>query len=321
MNTDKATDRQNCRGSGPVGFGAVVLLAYGGPRNQTEIRPFLESVLKGIHVSENRFQELIQRYRMIGGESPINESTARQARALQNELGRRGVDVPVLLGMRHTPPFIQDTMQQLADRTIGKVRCLVMSSFRSEASYQRYINQVDTALEELGQRALAVTYAPSFCDSRGFIDAIAHNTEAAFAEIDPAARAQATLVFTAHSIPNAMAETSFYREELERTAQRVASRIGHDRYCICYQSRSGPPHVPWLGPDIAEVIEREAQLGVSHLLVAPIGFVCDHLEVLYDLDIEAKAAATKRGVIFHRISTVGEHPSFIEALADSVLSE
>jgi ferrochelatase len=211
-------------------------------------------------------------------------------------------------------------MRELADRTIDSVRCLVMSPFRSEASYQRYLDQVDRALEELGQRAPEVTYAPSFYASGGFIRAIAHNIDAALSQIDPDARDRATLVFTAHSIPTDMAEKSSYREELEQTARMAATLVGHKRYCICFQSRSGPPHVPWLGPDIAEVIEREARQRTSHLVVAPIGFVCDHLEVLYDLDIEAKAAAAKLGVAFHRVNTVGEHPSFIDALARSVLS-
>jgi ferrochelatase len=321
MNTSKTIDRQSHPRRGAVDFDAVILLAYGGPRNQAEIRPFLESVLKGIRVSEMRYQELIQRYMMIGGASPINALTECQARALQNELGRRGVETPVIMGMRHAPPFIRDTMRQLSDRAISNVCCLVMSPFRSEASYQRYINQVDAALEELGQRAPAVTYAPSFHASRGFIHAIAQNIEKAFSEIDPSARDQTTLVFTAHSIPTAMAERSSYREALEQTARLVASLVGHERYCICFQSRSGPPHVPWLGPDITEVIEREAQQHASHLLVAPVGFVCDHLEVLYDLDIEAQNAATKRGIAFHRVGTVGEHPSFIESLAESILSE
>ncbi len=320
MNSSKPIDRQGRPRRRAVDFDALVLLAYGGPRNPAEIRPFLESVLQGIRVSENRYQELIQRYSMIGGASPINELSARQARALQNELEIRGVETSVDLGMRHAPPFILDTMQALSERAVGEVRCLVMSPFRSEASYQRYIDQVDAALDELGQRAPAVTYAPSFHTSRGFIHAIAHNIEAAFSEIDPDARDRATLVFTAHSIPTAMAERSSYREELQQTARFVSSLVGHERYCVCFQSRSGPPHVPWLEPDIAEVIEREAQQRTSHLLVAPVGFVCDHLEVLYDLDIEAKAAAAKRGIAFHRVSTVGEHPAFIESLAEAVLS-
>ena len=321
MNSEQTTDQQGRLRSKAADFDAVVLLSYGGPRNRSEIRPFLESVLEGIRVSEDRYQELIQRYLMIGGASPINELTARQARALQNELGRRGFEQPVFLGMRHAPPFIRDTMRELLDRATGMVRCLVMSPFRSEASYQRYTNQVAAALEELGQSESRETFAPSFHASRGFINAITDNVEVTLSKIDPDARTQARLVFTAHSIPTAMADRSSYREQLEQTARLVASRIGHQRYRVCFQSRSGPPHVPWLGPDISEVIEREAQQGTSHLLVSPIGFVCDHLEVLYDLDIEAKAAATKRGIGFHRVSTVGEHPFFIESLADSVLSE
>jgi len=321
MNSANAIDRRSRPGGKAADFDAVVLLAYGGPRNQAEIRPFLESVLEGIPVSESRYQELIQRYLTIGGASPINALTARQARAVQTQLRQRGFETPVVLGMRHSPPFIRDTMQQLSDRAIGKTRCLVMAPFRSEASYQRYINQVNTACEALGQRAPAVTFAPSFHASPGFIHAIAYKVEAAFSEIDPEARTRTALIFTAHSIPTAMAERSSYREELEQSARLVASRVGHQHYCICFQSRSGPPHVPWLGPDIVEVVEREARQRTSHLLVAPIGFVCDHLEVLYDLDIEAKTVATQRGIAFHRVSTVGEHPSFIESLVESILSQ
>ncbi|MBN1654636.1 MAG: ferrochelatase [Deltaproteobacteria bacterium] len=321
MKTPAASREQTTSRSPVVDFDTVMLLAYGGPRSVQEIRPFLQRVLEGIEVPEARMQALVERYLSIGGFSPINELTSGQARALQAELKERGVTLPVTFAMRHAPPFIGDVVYELSRRGVKTIRCIVMAPFRSEASYQRYQKQVDDALEALGSRAPLVSYASSFHTAPGFIAAVADNVKTAFSSIQPRARERATLVFTAHSIPLAMAKTSTYAQELQRSAGLVASALARERFRVCFQSRSGPARLPWLGPEIVEVIEQEALQGTSHLVVAPIGFVCDHLEVLYDLDIEAKEVALQRGMDFFRVATVNRHPRFIQALADIVTSE
>jgi ferrochelatase len=301
-----------------VRYDAVLLIAFGGPTRPEEIRPFLENVTRGRHIPPARFTEVARHYeRMPGGRSPLNDLTLAQARALEATLGESGPALPVFVGMRNWHPFLHETLADMAGRGHRRVLAVILSPLRCEASWGRYQRDVAEARARTAG-APDVAYAPAWFDHPRFIDAVAARAREALAAA-PAARPEWTpLVFTAHSIPTAMAEASPYVIDLTTAAQAVARRLGHRRFSIAYQSRSGPPQDPWLEPDVGEVLKRLGGDGEREAVVVPVGFVCDHVEVLYDLDVEARATAAAAGLTLHRAATVNDHPDFIAMLADLV---
>jgi protoporphyrin/coproporphyrin ferrochelatase len=299
---------------------AVLLLAYGGPQNTNEVGPFLASILNNGPVSEHLVVEYERRYRSIGGASPLNDLTADQARALKDTLNKMDVSSRVGVGFLHSSPSIPDALQNIVATGVEEIFFVVMNPFHSEASYQRYEKKVGEALKGLKQKPSKTDFLPSFYAERGFIEANADNTQKTLQEVPDLNRESTPVVFTAHSLPEKMVERSPYVSQLERTARSVAEAIVHPCYRIGFQSKSSRREGIWLGPDITEIIDQEAERGVTDLVVVPIGFVCDHLEVLYDLDIEAKTHAQEKGVILRRVPTVGCHPSFIETLARMIAS-
>lgn len=296
---------------------AVVLLAFGGPERPDDVRPFLRRVLAGRAVPEARLEEVAHHYDALGGRSPLPAITRRQAAALEPRLAARGLAVPVRVGFRHSAPTIAETLRELAARGAMRVRAVIMAAHEGAASRGRYRDAAEAACAELGAGAPRIAYTPSFHDHAGFVTANAEHVRAAERAIPEAERAASVLVFTAHSIPTR--DATPYVAGMEESARLIAHALGRASHRIAYQSRSGSPREPWLEPSIEQVIEEEAARGTRHLIAAPIGFVCDHVEVLYDLDVEAAAVAKTRGIGFHRAATVGEHPAFIDALADGVL--
>jgi ferrochelatase len=296
---------------------AVLLIAFGGPTAPHEIRPFLENVTRGRRIAPERLEEVAHHYeRMPGGRSPLNELTLAQARALADALASAGTPLAVHVGMRNWHPYLHETLAHLAET--GAKRCLgiIMSSLRCEASWDRY--QADVA--EARARtpgAPEVVFARPWSTHRGFLNAVADRAQQALAQVPEEARAWTPLVFTAHSIPLAMAEASPYLSDFTTAARAVAERLRHP-WSLAYQSRSGRPEDPWLGPDINDVLASVAADGERHAVVVPIGFACDHVEVLYDLDIEAATRAREHGLTVHRAEALNVHPAFIEALADIV---
>lgn len=288
---------------------AVLFASFGGPETEAEILPFLEHVTRGRGIPRERLLGVAEHYRHIGGRSPINAITRAQASALQDALAKSGDARRVYVGQRHAAPFIADALTRMRDDGVQRALVFVTAAYRSEASLERYAAAVAAARAEVGAGAPEVEFAGPWSDHSLFIDAlVARATESP-------APAGAAWAFTAHSIPCAMAKDSVYVEELRRTAGLVAGRCGVSDWTLAFTSRSGNPRDAWLEPDISKVIAQVAARGGRDLVVVPFGFVADHVEVLYDLDVEAKAAADAAGVRLHRVPTVGVHPSFVAMMA------
>ena len=256
-------------------------------------------------------------YELIGGRSPFNELTRGQADALRRRLARDGAAIPVYVGLRNSRPFLDETLVELAADGRRRVLGIILSAFRTEASWGRYISGVEAAREAVAGRAPVVDYAETWSHRPLFIQAMAERV-AATVERMPRASRDAPLVFTAHSIPRSMAEDSPYADQFRNASQRVAERLGRSNWSLAYQSRSGNPRDPWLEPDVNERIEQLAGAGENAVIVVPVGFVSDHVEVLYDLDVEARQRARGLGMHFYRAPAVNDHPLFIQMLADLV---
>ncbi|MDE0030136.1 MAG: ferrochelatase [Deltaproteobacteria bacterium] len=295
-------------------FDAILLIAFGGPENPDEIRPFLERVTEGRGIPRARLDEVAHHYELIGGRSPLNELTRRQAQGLRERLQRDGRATPVHVGMRNWRPYLNETLEALAADGCRRVRGIVLSAFQTEASWERYMDSVEAALAALGERAPKVEYAEPWAGHPLFIRAVADRVAATLEGLPPASRG-APLVFTAHSVPRSMADASPYAEQFAGAARRVAEAVGGTRWHLAYQSRSGSPRDPWLEPDVCDVIEELARAGEKAVVVVPIGFVCDHVEVLYDLDVEARRKTLDLRMAYHRAPAVNDHPLFIDMLA------
>ena len=256
---------------------------------------------------------------MPGARSPLNDLTLAQARALGAALARRGVSTEVLIGMRNWRPYLHEVLGDLAGQ--GAQRCLglIMSSLRCEASWDRYQQDVAEARARM-TGAPEVVFAPPWGREPGFIEALVDRAGAALRALSADGRRTTPLIFTAHSIPVAMAEASPYVEDFTAVSRAVAAKLGHAQWSLAYQSRSGRPEDSWLEPDVNTVIRSLARDGERAAVVVPVGFVCDHVEVLYDLDVEAVETARAAGLTLHRAATVGDHPAFIASLADLVVS-
>jgi len=298
---------------------AVMLIAFGGPEAPEEIRPFLRRVLAGRPVPPSRIEEVAHHYELIGGRSPINELTARQGAALAERLATLGQKLPVVLGMWHAPPLIGETLQRLAADGARRVIGVVMAAFHDTATLGRYAAAVDAGIAALELPAFSLRYAGSPEGLPGFTQANADAIRAAFERVAEDLRGEAQLVFTAHSVPVEVGERAGYVARYQAAAESIARALGLRQYRLAYQSRSGNPRDPWLEPDIGSVVRAEAASGRRALVVAPIGFVCDHVEVLYDLDVEAMRIANEAGIRLERASSVTTHPAYIDALAQTVL--
>ena len=219
--------------------------------------------------------------------------------------------------MRNWHPYLSDTLERMARDGRRRALGLILSAFRCEASWERYMADVTAARAGVAA-APEIVYAPSWFEHPRFVAAVADRARAAFAEVPERERDRTPLVFTAHSIPRAMAETSPYVADFTAAAAAVARRLGHARWSLAYQSRSGSPRDPWLEPDVVETIRDLAKAGERRVVLSPIGFVADHVEVLYDLDTEARAIAAQHGLAYHRAAAVNDHPEFVEMLAELV---
>jgi len=300
-------------------FDAVLMIAFGGPTKPEEIRPFLANVLRGVPVPPGRLEEVAHHYEEVGGRSPINELTFRQAKALEALLDRDGPRLPVYVGMRYWHPLASEAVEQMMRDGVRRAVGLIMAAHDSgAASWGKYVNAVTKALEAAGPVAPRVEYAPACSNHPDFIAAVAEQVRPQLEEIPSERRDGTHLVFTAHSIPSSMAAVSPYVQQLQDSCRLVAKALGHARWSLAYQSRSGDPRQPWLEPDVSDVLRELSAEGCRSVVLAPIGFVCDHVEVLFDLDLEAKALADSLGIELRRASTVNDHPLYIRALADMV---
>lgn len=297
---------------------AVLLIAFGGPTSPAEICPFLAHVLRGHPVPPQRIEEVIHHYEAVGGRSPFNEITLRQGRALEKALKGRGLFLSVYLGMRHSNPFLRETLERMTADGVKRALGFILSPQQTEASWERYQKSVAGAQAELGGHAPHIDYCPGWHAHPLFIQALAEQSQSALEKVAVEKRKTTPLIFTAHSVPTAMAAPSPYADQIQETSRLVAERLGHRQWSVAYQSRSGKPNEPWLEPDIGQAIRTLAAEGVGEVVVAPIGFVCDHVEMLYDLDIEARGIAEGLGIRFLRASSLNDHPTFVRMMAEVI---
>jgi ferrochelatase len=304
------------------------MISFGGPQGPADVRPFLENVLRGRRVAPDRLEEVAHHYELFGGVSPLTALTFRQADGLRVRLEAAGRGLPVHVGMRNWHPYLEDTLAEMSRAGIRRAVGLVAAAHRSYSGCLQYRENVDQArasVRRQGLRDVEVTYVGDWHTHDGFIEANALRVSEAFDRLPSTLRDRAELVFTAHSVPVAMADRYPYRRQFEETARLVAARVNEGRdptnwldYATVYQSRSGRPEDPWLGPDICEYLRGMPARRVSAAVIAPVGFLIDHVEVLYDLDTEAAAVANEIGLILARAETVGDHPTFLDMLADVV---
>jgi protoporphyrin/coproporphyrin ferrochelatase len=315
---DRQTQQTDIRPAVASRNDAVLLIAYGGPDRPEDVRPYLAGILRGRRVPPGRLEEVAHHYDVFGGRSPLTALTRRQAAALHAALAALGVPVPVYVGMRNWHPYLHETLAEMREAGLRRAFAIVMAPHRSYASWEQYQENVSAAQTRVGRGAPAIDYASPWFDRMGFIDAQADRIRDVLHTVPQTQRDAVTLLFTAHSIPEAMAARCHYAAEFEASARLVAARLSHPRWRLAYQSRSGDPREPWLAPDVNEMIRDLAAQRVPAVVAVPIGFVADHMEVLYDLDVEARQTARDLGIAYHRAGTVLDHPVFIGMLAGLV---
>jgi ferrochelatase len=299
---------------------AVLLIGFGGPDKPEDIRPFLDNVLRGRPIPPERYEEVVHHYFEIGGRSPYNEFTLRQAEGLRRLLRREGPELPVYVGMRNWRPFLVDTLERMQEDGIQKALGIILAPQQGEASWGRYQAALDEAQKEVetrtGSRGPEIEYPAGWNKHWLFVEAQADKLKCQRSKIPENRRSSAKLLFVAHSVPVRLAHP--YVDQLLESCQAVAAEAECPAWELVYQSRSGNPRDPWLEPDIVDVIPKLATEGIRDMIVVPISFVCDHVEVLYDLDLAAAALAKEKGMGYYRVCTVHDHPSFIRMLADLV---
>jgi protoporphyrin/coproporphyrin ferrochelatase len=325
----------------PADYDALVLVSFGGPDGPDDVIPFLENVLRGRNVSRQRMLEVADHYYHFGGKSPINEQNHQLIAALRAELAAHGPDLPIYWGNRNWHPLLADTLQQMAADGIHHALAFVTSAYSSYSGCRQYREDIARAQQEVGPAVPAVDKLRVFFNHPGFIEPMIELTNKALNQIPAERRNAAPLIFTAHSIPQAMADGCRYELQLREACRLVAEGVGRSEWQLVYQSRSGPPQQPWLEPDICDYLRkweggrRKAEGGTQNaeihpsalplppfpldIVIAPIGFTSDHLEVLYDLDTEARELCNELGINMVRAATVGTHPRFIRMIRELIV--
>ncbi|MGH7198076.1 MAG: ferrochelatase [Candidatus Omnitrophota bacterium] len=307
------------RGLAPFQKTAVFLIGFGGPENSGEVRPFLESVLHGVRIPQERFDSVLSHYKQIGNVSPYNAIACAQRDALEKWFKEKGVNLPVFVGFRHALPSFRDVFLELKQNRFEKVIGFVLSPLRSYASYEKYIERVEEAKREIAAD-IRVKYVEPFSKNAFFLEAQSERVEEAFQEVPAEEREKAFFLFTAHSIPAEMSAQSGYAGQFAEASSAVARRLGLKFWDIAYQSRSGDPRQPWLEPDVKEAVRKINAKMFKHVVVVPIGFLSDNAEVLYDLDVELAQEVRDEGLHYFRASTVMDHPRFIQMMGEQILA-
>lgn len=301
-----------------MNYDALLVVSFGGPEGMDEVMPFLENVLRGRNVPRERMLSVAHHYEMFGGVSPINQQNRDLIGALKHELKLHGPDLPVYWGNRNWHPFLPDTLRQMAADGVQNALAFVTSAYSSYSSCRQYRENIELAQEAVGPGAPRVDKLRAFYNHPLFIEANVDHIRAALSQLGEAS-SQSQLVFTAHSIPEAMAANCDYADQLKEAGRLIAETLGSERWRVVYQSRSGSPAQPWLGPDIADCLREMYAEGINNVVVAPIGFVSDHMEVVYDLDYEAQHVSKELGMTMVRAATAGTHPAFVRMIRELML--
>jgi protoporphyrin/coproporphyrin ferrochelatase len=310
-------------------YDALLLVSFGGPEKPEDVVPFLENVTCGRGIPRERLEEVGEHYFAFGGRSPINDQNRAFIAAVEEDLRSTGIDLPVYWGNRNWDPYLADTLRQMRDDGVRRAACLMTSAYSSYSGCRQYRENLAEAVAAVGAGAPRLDRLRHYFNHPGFVEPMVDATLTALADLGDTARRDAHVLFVTHSVPESMNATAGpdggayvaqHRSVADEVGERVRQETGH-RYPteLVFCSRSGPPHVPWLEPDVNDRIEELAEHGVAGVVVVPIGFVSDHMEVIYDLDTEASATAEKVGVEFARASTAGLDPRFVAMVRDLLL--
>ncbi|GAB3211910.1 ferrochelatase [Marinactinospora thermotolerans] len=311
-------------------YDAFLLISFGGPEKTDDVIPFLENVTRGRGIPRERLAEVGEHYFLFGGVSPINQQCRDLIDAIRADFDAAGVDLPIYWGNRNWDPYLTETVAQMAKDGVRRVVALATSAYSNYSSHRQYLEDIDRAREAVGPDAPQIDLIRPYFDHPGFIDSFVDHTRAALDRLPADLRGEARLLYSAHSIPIAMAQASgdprrehgpegAYVDQLAEVARLITERVGGEHaYDLVYQSRSGPPSQPWLEPDINDRMEELAAEGVKAVVVVPYGFVSDHMEVKYDLDVEAVATAERLGLRMERALSPGTHPAFVAMVRDLV---
>ena len=299
---------------------ALLVVSFGGPEGPDDVLPFLENVTRGRNVPPERLAEVARNYEERGGVSPLNAQMRELVARLETPIRNHG-GLPVYWGNRNWHPMLADTVRRMADDGVQHALAFVTSAYGSYSSCRQYLEDIERARAAVGAGAPIISKLPPFFDRSEFVDPFVAGAAAALAQCPAATTA---LVGTAHSLPLSMATTSDYEAQLISVLERVANGAGHQgRTELAWQSRSGPPQIPWLEPDIGDLLAQLAAEGITHVVAAPIGFLTDHFEVIWDLDTVAAAQAAELDLAWHRIPTPGPGPATVDLvvrLADEALT-
>jgi protoporphyrin/coproporphyrin ferrochelatase len=297
-------------------YDALLIVSFGGPEGMDEVIPFLENVLRGRNVPRERMLAVAEHYYHFGGVSPINAQNRALIAALEQELSANGINLPIYWGNHNWHPLLTDTLRQMAQNGVQHALAFFTSAYSSYSGCRQYREDIQRAQAEVGENAPQVSVLRKFYNHPGFVYPNIENVRAALEKL-PAERR--TVVFTAHSIPLGMAQNSAYEAQLLETCRLVAEGLALQNWQLAYQSRSGSPSQPWLEPDILDTLRALKADGIENVVLAPIGFISDHMEVLYDLDTEAQQLADEIGLTVVRAATVGTHPEFIRMIRELIV--
>ncbi|HEX3821517.1 MAG TPA: ferrochelatase [Candidatus Sulfotelmatobacter sp.] len=303
-----------------MNYDAILIVSFGGPESREEVTPFLENVLLGRNVSRERMLAVAEHYYHYHGKSPINQQTRDLITALEKELSQHGPKLPVYWGNRNWHPMLADTLRQMREDGIRRALAFVTSAYSSYSGCRQYREDIARAQAEVGTGAPEIDKLRVFFNHPGFIEAAEARVREALAKVSTKAGKDVQIVYTAHSVPMSMADSSDYVCQLEEVRRLISSLIGIANDALVYQSRSGAPGQPWLEPDILDYLRivKEKSLA-SAVVIAPIGFISDHMEVLYDLDVEAKNLCESLPLPMVRAGTVGVHPAFVAMIRELIL--
>ncbi len=301
-------------------FDALILVSFGGPEKPDDVLPFLENVTRGRGIPKERLLEVAEHYRHLGGRSPINDHCRALIAALEPALREAGIALPVYWGNRNWHPMLGDTVERMRADGVRRALAFTTSSFSSYSSCRQYLENLEAAVA--GADEPRIEKLRQHWNHPLFLEAVTDRVRTSLASLSTERLPATRLVFSAHSIPNAMAATCRYEAQLAEASRLVAERLepefGVLPRSLCYQSRSGPHAVPWLGPDVLDLLRTLPGEGVQDVVLVPLGFTSDHVEVIWDLDHDAANLARELGIGFHRVATVGVHPRFVEMIVDLV---
>jgi protoporphyrin/coproporphyrin ferrochelatase len=305
-------------------YDAFLLVSFGGPERPEDVIPFLRNVTAGRNIPADRLEHVAEHYYRFGGVSPINQHCRDLVAAVAKDFAARGVHLPVYWGNRNWNPYLADTLATMAADGVTRALAFVTSAYSSFSSCRQYRDDIEAAQRQVGDGAPDVDKIRQYFNHPGYVASFAAAATEAVRSLPADAGNAFDLIFTAHSVPLAMAESSgvaggAYQAQLAETARLVAAEIGYERpWFLGYSSRSGPPSQPWLEPDINDLLATRAAAGTPAVVVVPIGFVSDHMEVKFDLDVEAAQTAEDLGLTFARAATPGTNPRFVSMITDLV---